>query len=88
VCADGFIIFLLPAGWARFLWFFPMYSYVSEDKFYKILFTYMEQFSLDSQFKEAFPFPLGSRFFQNEMTKLQLFITSLSIQGIMCRFFV
>jgi hypothetical protein len=41
-----------------------MHSYVSEDKFDKILLTYMEQFSLGSQFKEAFPFPLGSRFFK------------------------
>ncbi len=47
-----------------------MYSYVYEDKFDKILLTYMEQFSLVSQFKEAFPFPLGSRFFKIEMTKL------------------
>jgi hypothetical protein len=50
-------------GWARDLWFFPMYSYVSEDKFDIILLTYMEQFSLGSQFKEVFPFPLGGRFF-------------------------
>jgi hypothetical protein len=40
-----------------------MYSYVSEDEFDNILLTYMEQFSFGSQFKEAFPFPLGSRFF-------------------------
>jgi hypothetical protein len=41
-----------------------MYSYVSEDKSDKISLTYMEQFSLGSQFKEAFPFPLGSCFFK------------------------
>jgi hypothetical protein len=49
---------------ARDLWFFPMYSYEPEDKSNKFSLTYMEQFSLGSQFKEAFPFPLGSRFFK------------------------
>jgi hypothetical protein len=43
---------------------FSMYSYVSEDKLNKFSLIYMEQFSLGSQFKEAFPFPLGSRFFK------------------------
>jgi hypothetical protein len=43
---------------------------VYEDKFDKTLLTYIEQFCLGSQFKESFPFPLGSRFFKIEMTKL------------------
>jgi hypothetical protein len=39
--------------------FFSMYSYVSEDKSNKFSLTYMEQFSLGSQFKEAFNFHLA-----------------------------